>query len=412
MHRSIALILALAFAAPASAQTARVVRAHPVNDGDTIFVRMGGKERTIRFLGVQAFELSVYNNANPSKWRGECHSVQAARFVLKTVKRTGYRVRLSSSAPWTDERGRLVRTVEVREGGRWRDLSAMLLSRGLVLWLHHIKDKDLNERYNRLEQQAAARGAGLWSGDDCGAGPSQEAALQLRVFSDPLGEDTDVNDEWVRVTNTGATAVPLGGWYLGNAGPKSERFPFPAGTTIGPGESLTVHTGNGTGGGGRFYRGIGHTIFENSYNGFGAGDAAYLVDPDGDVRAHMIYPCLFRCTDPRTGDVQVTANAVRGPERVDIRNISDTPIDLFGYQLRVKGNYAFDRDSVLAPGETMSVFIKGDPSEDTRLEKHIGYPGAYMRDAGGTARVSTFDEIDLACDFWGDGDCASRGRSV
>jgi endonuclease YncB( thermonuclease family) len=410
MPRSLALLLALVFAAPASAQTARVVRAHPVNDGDTIFVRIGGGERTIRFLGVQAFELSVYNNANPSKWRGECNSVAAARFVLKTIKRTGYRVRLSSPAPFTDSRNRLVRKVEVRSGGRWRDLSAMLLSRGLVLWLHHIKDQRLNDNYNRLEQSAANRGVGLWDAEQCGAGPVAPP-VELRVFSDPLGEDTNVNDEWVRVTNTGSVALPLDGWYLGNAGPKAERYRFPPGTVLGAGESFTVHTGSGTNGGGHLYRGLSHTIFENSYNGSGAGDAAYLLDPDGDVRAHTIYPCLVACTDPHVGDVQVTANAVRGPERVDVKNVSATPIDLFGYQLRVKGNYAFDRDSVLAPGETMSVFIKGDPSEDTRLEKHIGYPGAYMRDAGGTARVSTFDEIDLACDFWGDGDCASRGRA-
>lgn len=411
MSRLLPVLLALLLAAPASAQVAPVVRASPVNDGDTIFVRLDGRQQTVRLLGIQAFELSVYNNANPSKWRGECHSVDAARFVLRTIRRTGYRVRLSSPAPRTDARGRLVRTVEVFSGGRWRDLGAMLLSRGLVLWLHHIKDTSLNERYNRLEQEAAARGAGLWHPDSCGAGPATDAQLELRVFSDPLGEDSDLNDEWVRVTNAGTTDVALDGWYLGNAGPKSERYRFPAGTVLAAGASLTVHTGSGTDGDGGLYRGLSHTIFENSYNGFGAGDAAYLLDPDGDVRAHMIYPCLVDCTDPRIGDVEVTANAIRGPERVDVTNVSAEPIDLFGYQLRVKGSYAFDRDSVLQPGETLSVFIKGDPAEDTRLRKHVGYPGAYMRDAGGTARVSTYDEIDLACDSWGDGDCAAANRA-
>ena len=95
-----------------------------------------------------------------------------------------------------------MRTVEVRLDGRWRDLSAMLLSRGLVLWLHHIKDQRLNETYNRA--RAAGRRARRRA---CGArtraarGPSPDAQLELRVFSDPLGEDTDINDEWVRVTN-------------------------------------------------------------------------------------------------------------------------------------------------------------------------------------------------------------------
>lgn len=400
------LVLALAAAAPAQgADVATVLRDTPVNDGDTIFVRLHGKQETIRFLGIQAFELSTYSNHTPAKWRGECHSVDAARFVLKMVKQTGHRVRLSSPAPFTDSRGRLVRKVEVRLGGRWQDLSAMELDRGLVLWLHHIKDTALNEQYSSLEQEAAQRGVGLWDANDCGAGPIPDARVVLRVFSDPLGEDTNLNDEWVRMTNAGTVDVPLDGWYLGNAGPKTERYRFPASTVLRAGESFTVHTGSGTNGGGHFYKGLSHAIFENSFNGFGAGDAAYLLDPDGDVRAHTIYPCRVACADPNIGAVDVHANPIRGPEYVDVQNVSDHAIDLFDYELRVKGAYAFSANSVLNPGETMRVFIKGDPSENTRLVRYIGYPGAYMNDAGGTARLSTFDEIDLACDSWGSGDC-------
>ena len=69
----------------------------------------------------------------------------------------------------------------------------------------------------------------------------------------------------------------------------------------------------GANGGGDFYKGLTHTIFENSYNGFGAGDAAYLLDPDGDVRAHTIYPCRVACADPNAGAVAVRANPIRGP---------------------------------------------------------------------------------------------------
>lgn len=406
MPRLLVLLLTLGLAAPAAGQEiAPVLRKGGVNDGDTIIVRLHGKVQKIRFLGVQAFELTTYNNNDPSKWTGECNSVPAARFVLKTVKQAGYRVRLSSPAPVTDKRGRLIRKVEVRLGGVWRDLSAMELERGLVLWLHHVKDTAINQAYSTLEQQAALRGDGLWDPNDCAAGPHQDAKVSLHVFSDPLGEDTDLNDEWVRLDNTGTRDLPLDGWYLGNAGPKTERYRFPAGTVLHAGESFTVHTGSGTNGNGHFYKGLGHTIFENSYNGFGAGDAAYLLDPDGDVRAHSIYPCLVSCTDPNIGALAVHANPIRGPEYVDVRNTSGHVVDLFDYELRVKGNYAFGPNSVLAPGETMRVFIKGEPRDDTRLERHVGYPGAYMNDAGGSARVSTFDEIDLACDAWGSGRC-------
>lgn len=408
LRRPLATLL-LCLLAPASAQaltqTATVLKRGGVNDGDTIFVRLAGQQETVRLLGVQAFELTTYNNNDPSKWRGECHSVAAARFLLKTVRQAGHRVRLSSPAPTTDTRGRLIRQVEVRLGDRWRDLGKMMLRRGLVLWLHHIAEEGLNRSYNLAQQQAAADGVGIFRPEACSQGPGRDAALELRIFSDPIGEDTDRNSEWVRITNTGSREVGLTGWYLGNAGPKADRFRFPAGTSIAAGESMTVFTGSGASGSGLFYRGLAHTLFENSYNGNGAGDGAYLLDPDGDVRAHTVYPCLLACADPEQGSLQVRANAIRGPEYVTVRNISDHAVDLYHYELRVKGAYAFGGNSVLAPGETMQVFIKGNPSEDTRLVRHVGYPGAYMNDAGGTARVSTFDEIDLACDAWGSGDC-------
>ena len=408
MFQRLLLILVLCLlcgSAQAAPQTADVLRKGGVNDGDTIIVRLDGRTEVIRFLGVQAFELTAYNNNDPGKWRGECHSVPAARFVLRTVKRAGYRVRLSSPAPKTDTRGRLIRQVDVRLDGRWRDLGQMLLRRGLVLWLHHVAEAGLNQRYSLAQQTASARGLGIFRPSACGAGPQQDAALELRIMSDPIGEDTDRNGEWVRITNTGVQTVSLGGWHLGNAGPKAERFRFPAGANVAPGQSITVFNGSGAAGPAALYRDLTHNLFENSDNGNGAGDGAYLLDPDGDVRAHTVYPCLLACSDLNQGALQVRANPIRGPEYVLIHNVSDRAVDLHRYQLRIKGAYPFGADSVLAPGETMQVFVKGDPSDDTRLVRHAGYSGAYMNDAGGSARVSTYDEIDLACDAWGSGRC-------
>lgn len=403
---ALAVLLGLVLVSDAAALTQRatVPRTGGINDGDTVIVRLGGRREVVRFLGVQAFELSTYNNRRPSAWRGECHSVAAARYVLRMVRRARHRVRLSSPVPTTDERGRLIRRVELRLGGRWRDLAAMELSRGLVMWLHHVKDTAINERYNRLEQTAAARRRGLWDPAACGPGPAPGAAVEVRILSDPIGEDRP-EGEWVRLTNTGEADLPLTGWYLGNAGPKRERYPFPAGTVLGAGRSLIVVVGAGADGGDVLYRGLGHPLFENSVNGYGAGDGAYLVDPRGNVRFHQIYPCRVACADPAQGALEVRANAVRGPEYADVRNVSGAPVDLRRYQLRFNGAFPFPDDSLLGPGETMRVYVKGDPAQDTRLVKHIGYDGAYLPDAGGTARVATFDEITLACDAWGAGRC-------
>jgi endonuclease YncB( thermonuclease family) len=387
-------------------QIAKVPRKGGVNDGDTIDVRLGGRVEHVRFVAVQAMELTRYS-VTPSKWRGECMAVAAARFVERVIRRGGYRVRLSAQQPRRDTAGRLLRSVAVSSGGRWRDVGEMLMARGLTLWLHNTVENAWNARYNLLGQRAAQRGVGLWNPVACGAGPSQEVPFRVWVMSDPVGDDTrDINSEYVRIQSRSAGAsVSLGGWWLSDAGPKPTRFPFPAGTRLGPGQTLTVRTGHGVDSGSTLYRGLDGTVFENSVNGGGAGDGAYLFDPRGDLRAHMVYPCLVACSDPNQGALRVTANAIRGPEYALIRNVSEHDVDLFGYELRLPGGYGFGPDSTLRPGETMQVFVQGDPAEDTRLVKHIGYAGAYLPDSGGTASVTTFDEIVLGCDSWGSGRC-------
>lgn len=381
-----------------------VPRKGGVNDGDTIDANVRGRREHVRFLGVQAMELTRYS-VTPSKRRGECHALAATNLVERVMRQGGYRVRLAAQAPRRDAFGRLLRFVAVRVDGRWRDVGEMLMARGLTLWLHNTVETTFNRRYNLLGQRAAAKGIGLFNPTACGAGPSQDVPVRVWAMSDPVGDDSP-DTEYMRVQNLSGTAtLSLTGWHLSDAGPKPIRFRFPAGTKLGPGQTLTVFTGRGTSSGSVFYRGLKNTQFENSANGGDAGDGVYLFDPKGDLRAHLIYPCLVACSDPLQGAVEVVENADRGPEYVLVRNVSDNPFNLYGYQLRLPGAYAFGPESVLQPGETMQIFVRGEPSDDTRLTRHIGYDGPYLPDSGGRATVSTFDEIVLGCDSWGNGSC-------
>ena len=171
-----------------------------------------------------------------------------------------------------------------------------------------------------------------------------------------------------------------------------------------PGQTVTVHVGPGSNTADDFYWGQPATVFENSANGGEVGDGAYLFDPDGDLRAWMVYPCLVACSDPYQGALAVTAHP-SGREYVLLRNVSRQRLDLYGYQLRFPGGYAFPAGSVVEPGETMQVDVEGSPASDTRAHRHMGYPGAYMPDRGGAVRVSTFDEVSLGCDAWGSARC-------
>lgn len=376
-----------------------------VNDGDTIDVDVDGDGRRhidhVRFTGVQAMEQTRYS-VTPGKRRGQCHALEATSLVEHLMRLGHHRVRLAAQKPATDRVGRLIRSVAVRAGGRWRDVGEAEMARGVTLWMHNSTETAWNRRYNLLGQRAASEHIGLWNTTTCGAGPNQDAQLKVWVLSDPVGDDArDVNAEYMRVQNRGAAPLALGNWWIRDSGLR--RFTFPVGTVLGPGHTITVRSGRGSSAGETFYWGLPGTVFENSVNGSGAGDGAFLFDPQGDLRSWMNYPCLVACSDPAQGAVRVTANAIRGPEYVLVRNVSDHAIDLFGYELRLPGAYGFPPDSVLQPGETMQVDVEGDPARDTRLVKHIGYGGAYLPDSGGTAAVTTFDEIVLGCDSWGSG---------
>src|SRR5207244_4829526 len=128
------------------------------------------------------------------------------------------------------------------------------------------------------------------------------------VRSDPIGPDT-VNGEYVRIQNQSATqTVPLGRWWVRDSGLR--RYTFPRGTVLQPGQTSTVHVGRGRRTGDTFYWGLSGTVFENSANGGDVGDGAYLFDPQGDLRGSMVYPCVFECSDPNLGAIQVIQHAV------------------------------------------------------------------------------------------------------
>jgi endonuclease YncB( thermonuclease family) len=387
--------------APCRFQTATVTS---VDDGDTVRVRLdrSGRSHKVRLRGVQAMELHRYSN-HRSRWRGECHAVAAANRVYDLVRASRNRVRLSAQVPSTDADGRLIRWVAVRRHGRWQDLGEILMREGHTLWLDSITDTAWNHRYNVLGQHAAQAHRNLWSTATCGAGPQQPLPIRVWVLSDPPRVDRP-DGEWVKVQNRSATEpLRLAGWWLRDA--MLRRFTFPAGTTVAPGATATLHVGAGARSGNDFFWGLRTTAFENAGDERDLGDGAYLFDPQGDLRAWMLYPCAVACSDPNQGALDVTVEPGRS-ERVAIRNRAARPVDLYGYVLAIQGStFAFAEGTVLEPGETLTVYMQGDPRDDTRDVRYLGFQGFALPDAGGFARVSTFDGISLACAAWGSGSC-------
>jgi hypothetical protein len=169
---------------------------------------------------------------------------------------------------------------------------------------------------------------------------------------------------------------------------------------------VTVYAGIGENSGTDFYWGLGAPVFENASKANpDIGDGAYLFDPQGDVRAWMIYPCKVGCSNAAQGQVQMSAQP-RKDEYVSLRNTGGAPIDLEPYVLKsLPYSYAFAQGTVLGPGQTIRVHTEGDPSDDTATDKWWGMSNQILDNSGDVASLETYNDIEIACTSYGTKSC-------
>jgi competence protein ComEC len=112
---------------------------------------------------------------------------------------------------------------------------------------------------------------------------SQSASLVVaEVHADARGvEDENLNDEYVVFRNAGDRSLDLSGWAVGDEA--DHTYAFPAGTELGPGETLTLHTGSGTDGDGHYYWGAGGAIWNNG------GDTVFVRTAEGELVTEETY---------------------------------------------------------------------------------------------------------------------------
>jgi endonuclease YncB( thermonuclease family) len=271
-----------------------------VDDGDTVDVKLPtstGKRKTVRvrLTGIQAMEQSVYTR-NPRKRKGDCHALPATARLEQLIQKARGTVRLAAQDPASTTGGRLRRSIAARIHGKWVDVGRVLAAQGHALWLPNGIEWAWNATYNLLTQDAAAEQRNLWNPHACGLGPSQRSTLNLTVNWDARGNDFDnVNGERVTIENLDlVTPVSLAGWWVRDSALR--RYSFPSWAAIPAGGSVIVRMGIGVDTDTTFYWGQKRPVFENPRpDGRGMGDGAYLFDPQGDLRAHVIYPCLVYC---------------------------------------------------------------------------------------------------------------------
>jgi hypothetical protein len=60
---------------------------------------------------------------------------------------------------------------------------------------------------------------------------------------------------------------------------------------------------------------------------------------------------------------------------------------------------------VIQAGETMRVYVNGNPTSNTRLAKHWGLGGNILRLTDGVVRVKAFNDIVVGCYAFDGGSC-------
>ena len=386
----------------------------PVYDGDSIRVKIDGRRdggsgqpAHVRLTGVQAMELSQYGRKRGRL--GECTAVLATERLEQLVQASGRRVRLAALHPASvsGPRMRPRRNVAVRIDGHWIDAGALLIQEGLALWFPNSREWAWNARYSRLAEEAAARQAGIWDPEQCGRGPGQTLApLRMKVKWNASGNDaTNVNGEWVRITNTDPVdPVPLGGWWFRDS--HLRRYRFPRNTVIPPGLSIKLHVGKGIDRAGTLYWGLDVPVFDNATGDhFQVGDGGYLFDPRGNLRAHVQYPCRMTCGEPLAGKLAVTAQR-RNPEFVRLRNVSNETINLFEYELeRAPWFYELGPDAVLLPGQRLDVYARRSALHGPPFARSWGWRTEFLPDKRGHVTVRNPLGAPIACQAWGGGRC-------
>lgn len=249
---------------PSGAESAEVIT---VTDGDTLDVLLStGVTDTVRLIGIDAPE------------GGECMADVASE-ALAVLASPGSTVYLTTDVSDRDQYDRLLRYVWVGS----MSVNEEMVRRGVSVARRYPPDTALADRFQSAQASAQSAGRGMWANEACGPAPSVGLDI-VGVNYDPPGDDAQIlNEEWIRIRNTGPVPVEMAGWVVRDES-ASHRFDFPVGFTLGEGQAVTVHSGCGDNTSTElFWCNRGSAIWNND------GDTAYLVDPNGNVHDRYSY---------------------------------------------------------------------------------------------------------------------------
>jgi micrococcal nuclease len=238
-----------------------------ITDGDTIDVRLeSGAVDTVRLIGVNTPE------------SGECWGEEAGR-VLEALIPVGTTIGMTVDVSDRDQFDRLLRYLWLGE----MSVNEEMVRRGAAISRRYEPDTALAVRFESAKEDAQSEQLGLWAPEACG--PAADADLQIiDVVYDAAGDDSqNLNGEYVTIANAGDNVVDLTGWGIKDES-ASNRYEFPTGAALAPGETLAVFSGCGEDSETVLYWcASGSAIWNND------GDTVFLTDPSGNTHDSFSY---------------------------------------------------------------------------------------------------------------------------
>lgn len=231
-----------------------------VDDGDSLIVELDGRQERVRLLGINAPE------------RDECLGDES-RNALEAMAGDGAVLGLEAES--RDQFDRILAHVFVDD--IYVNLAQVQAGLAIVL----SDENAFSGELARAQDEAEASMTGLWSSAVCGGGPVPDVRI-TRIDENPPGADEDAIDlEIVEITNRSDERVDLAGFVLRDES-TANRFEFPDGVTLDPGESVEVSTGCDPPG-----DALGWCSDSPVWNN--GGDTALLLDRAGRVVDHRSY---------------------------------------------------------------------------------------------------------------------------
>lgn len=260
-----------------------------VVDGDTIDIEyQNGSTDTVRLLGVDTPE--TYGSVSPGEFEG-VPDTQAGRECLQaagenasayaTDQLAGQTVTLQfdSQADRRGDYGRLLAYVQI-DGSNF---NYDLVERGHA----RVYDSTFSQSDSFYSAESAAQSAerNAWScrsPNDDGSGEDESSGGDVSALTIDWvnAEASSLNDERVKITNTGSNSVDLDGFTLSDEAGYSHTF---ADFTLSAGDSVYVHTGSGTNDADDRYMGYGTEIWNDD------GDTATIQTTAGTTVDQLAY---------------------------------------------------------------------------------------------------------------------------